>query len=122
MMLDSNDHSHSGPKSNGSNGATERRADGRFGPGNQVARGRKNPHARKVHRLRSALLRAVTPDDVRDVLTALLNQAKAGDVAAAKEFLSRVFGPVVSIDLVQRVAELEAELGIAQANAKGARR
>src|SRR4051812_46143730 len=90
------------PSTTGSNG---RGKGGRFGPGNKYARG--NPHARRVARLRAELLRAITPADVRDVALALLNQAKAGDVAAAKELLQRLLGPPVELDLLERLEALE---------------
>jgi hypothetical protein len=90
------------PSTTASNGRTE---GGRFGPGNKYARG--NPHARRVARLRAELLRAVTPADLRDVALALLNQAKAGDVAAAKELLQRLLGPPVELDLLERLETLE---------------
>src|SRR5687768_1674511 len=76
--------------------------------GNRCGRG--NPHARRVARLRSALLKAVTPDDLWDVVAALLSQAKAGDVAAAKELFQRLLGPPVELDLVERLASLEQRL------------
>ena len=90
------------PSTTGSNGRGE---GGRFGPGNKYARG--NPHARRVARLRAELLRAVTPADLRDVALALLTQAKAGDVAAAKELLQRLLGPPVELDLLERLETLE---------------
>src|SRR5687768_17027406 len=90
------------PSPTGSNGRGE---GGRFGTGNKYARG--NPHARRVARLRAELLRAVTPADLRDVVLALLNQAKAGDVAAAKELLQRLLGPPVELDLPERLETLE---------------
>jgi hypothetical protein len=63
---------------------------GRFAPGNRAGRG--NPHAARVSALRSALLDAVTPDDLRAVVAALVDRAKGGDVAAARELLDRAIG------------------------------
>ena len=74
-----------------------RSAGGRFGPGNRCARG--NPHARRVARLRAELLRAVEPQDLRDVVAALLAKAKAGEIAAVRELLQRLLGPPVGLDL-----------------------
>ena len=65
------------------------------------------PLAKRVARLRLALFRAVSPADLQDVVVALLAQAKAGDVAAAKELLQRLLGPPVELDLVERLGELE---------------
>ena len=75
------------PSPNGSNG---RAASGRFAKGNPGGPG--NPHARRAARLRSALYKAVTPDDLRDVIQALLSAAKGGDVSAAKELMQRLLG------------------------------
>ena len=86
------------PSTTGDDG---RVAGGRFGPGNKYAKG--NPHARRVARLRAELLRTVTPAGLREVVRALLNQAKSGDVAAAKELLQRLLGPPVELDLLERL-------------------
>lgn len=48
--------------------------------------------AKRVNDLRVALLNAVTPDDLDEVIRALVNQAKDGDVPAARELLDRIFG------------------------------
>ena len=93
------------PSTTESNGRGE---GGRFRLGNKSAKG--NPHARLVARLRAELLRAVTPADLRDVVAALLNQAKTGDVAAAKELLQRLLGPPVELDLLERLEALEQRL------------
>ena len=58
---------------------------GRFAKGNSGGPG--NPHAARVPKLRSALLEAVTVEDIQAVIAALMKQAKEGDVAAAKELL-----------------------------------
>jgi hypothetical protein len=81
---------------------------GQFASGNKGGPG--NPHARRVARLRSALLRAVTPDDLTAVVNALLTQAKAGDVQAAKELLQRLLGPPVAEDVLERLRGLEQAL------------
>ncbi len=65
-------------------------ATGRFGGGNTFGQG--NPHHKRVADLRSALLEAISPEDLRAILKKLIEQAKAGDVAAAKEVLDRIFG------------------------------
>src|SRR4051812_45694768 len=76
-----------------------RNANGKFSPGNLCAKG--NPFAKRVARLRSALFKAVSPADLREVLTALLTQAKAGDVASIKELLQRLLGPPEAVDLME---------------------
>jgi hypothetical protein len=92
--------------------ANDRGPRGRFAPGNRCARG--NPHAKKVARLRAALLAAVSPRDLREVVAALLQQAKGGDVAATKELLQRLLGPPVELDLIERMDALEAQLAAVQ--------
>ena len=77
------------PSANRVESEADRDTRGRFRPGNQAARGRSFPHAAQVSRLRSALLDAITEDDVRAVLAALVERARAGDVAAIREFLDR---------------------------------
>ena len=78
---------------------------GRFNKGNPGGPG--NPHGAKVARLRSAFLEAVTADDVREVLAALVAEAKSGNVQAMREFFSRTLGPAEAVDLMQRVEVLE---------------
>ena len=97
------------PSTTGSNG---RGAGGRFVAGNRFARG--NPHARRVALLRATLLKTVTPKDLRDVVMAVLKEAKEGDIAAAKELFLRLLGPPEELDLIERLDALEARLGAAQ--------
>ncbi|MCC6423752.1 MAG: hypothetical protein IT447_09770 [Phycisphaerales bacterium] len=63
---------------------------GRFLRGNRLGRG--NPFAKRITRLRSALLKAVTTEDIAEVVQMLMDKAKAGDVAAARELLDRTIG------------------------------
>jgi hypothetical protein len=63
---------------------------GRFTQGNRGGPG--NPFARKVAKLRSALLSAVSEDDVQAIGRRLARQAKKGDVAAAKVLLAYLIG------------------------------
>jgi hypothetical protein len=97
------------PSTTASNG---RGPKGRFGPGNRLAMG--NPHAAQVSRLRSALLDAVTPADIRAVVKALLAQARGGDVPAIRELLQRLLGPPVELDVLERLDRLEERLAQAQ--------
>lgn len=82
---------------------------GRFLPGNRAGRG--NPLARRAQRLRAELYRAVTPDDLRAVVAALVAQAKLGDVPAARELLSRLIGPPADL-LVQHEHQHEGPVDI----------
>ncbi len=92
------------PSTTGDNGRSPK---GTFLPGNKAARG--NPHARRVARLRSALLKAVTPADIRRIVKSLIEAAAAGDTAAAKIVLDRTLGRPDAIDLLSRIEELETE-------------
>ena len=97
------------PSTNGDNG---RQAGGRFAQGN--AGGPGNPHAKRVAKLRTALFKAVSPDDLKAVVAALLASAKGGDVAAAREQLQRLLGPPEAIDFVDRLEALEQNIASAQ--------
>jgi hypothetical protein len=99
------------PSTTGSDG---RGGGGRFAPGNKVAKG--NPHAKRVAQLRSALLKAVSPTDLRQVVSALLSAAKGGDVPAARELLQRLLGPPEALDLVERLHQLEQQIENLSAN------
>lgn len=93
------------PSPNGSNG---RDATGRFSKGNRGGPG--NPYAKRAGELRAAIYEAVTEEDLRQVIQALLTQAKTGDIAAAKELLNRLLGKPEPIDLIARLETLEANV------------
>lgn len=82
------------PSTNGANGEA-RDAQGRYMAGNPGGPG--NPYARRVARLRSLLLETVTEEDLRQIIEALVRQAKAGDMAAVRELLTRCLGTPDSI-------------------------
>ena len=69
---------------------------GRFAVGNTLGRG--NPHAAQVARLRSAMLAAVSEDDMKATIGKLVEMAKGGDVAAIKLLFDRVLGKVVTVE------------------------
>ena len=81
---------------------------GRFTSGNSFGKG--NPHAVRAQKLRSALFEAVSEEDLRAVVQALVTEAKAGNVQAAREVLDRTLGKPEAIDLLVRLEELEASL------------
>lgn len=91
------------PSLNGSNGRDNR---GRFKPGNKLGRG--NPHGRKVNELRTAILDAVSGEDLREIVEALIEKAKSGDVTAAREVFDRTVGRPLESDVQEKLAELEA--------------
>jgi len=78
---------------------------GRFVKGNQFGKG--NPLAKKVARLRAALLCAITPNDVQAIIKKLIKQARAGDLAAAKEVFDRAVGRPQELDFIEKLENLE---------------
>ena len=78
---------------------------GRFAKGNPGGPG--NPHARRAQELRTAFFAAVSDEDLRAVVLALVREAKGGDVAAARELLERCLGKAEAADLQDRLVELE---------------
>ncbi len=90
------------PSPNGGNGRDGR---GRFAEGNVGGPG--NPHARHVGQLRSALLAAVTREDMEAVIRKLVELAKNGNIQAAKEVLDRCLGKPQEADLIERIEHLE---------------
>lgn len=92
------------PFRNGGNGAgapavgAGRDAHGRFARGNPGGPG--NPRLAEVHRLRTAMLEAVTEQDLVQIIRAMVDKAVAGDVVAAREVLDRCLGkPKQSLDI-----------------------
>jgi len=73
-----------------SDGDNGRDAMGQFAPGNKFGKG--NPMLKKVAAWRRALRSAVTGKDIKEVVAALLAEAKSGDVPAARELLDRCLG------------------------------
>jgi len=79
---------------------------GKFAPGNKLGGG--NPHIKKVHLLRKALYDAVTENDVYAIVTKLIDQAKEGDVASAREVLDRTIGKAIGNDNLNITTDTEA--------------
>jgi hypothetical protein len=76
---------------------TGRETNGRFAKGN--AGGPGNPYARQVAALRRALLQLVTEEEIIAIARALLEQAKKGNVSAAKLLFSYTLGqPAKAVD------------------------
>src|SRR5688572_8602794 len=67
-----------------------RDVNGRFRSGNPGGPG--NPFARNVASLRMALLEAISHDDVKEVIEAIKEKARQGDVPAARLLLSYAIG------------------------------
>ena len=75
----------------------DRQNNGTFAAGNQFGRG--NPFARKVAAFRSALMEAVSEQDLKDIAGKLRDDAKAGDKAAAKLLFQYLIGkPQPAVD------------------------
>ena len=85
-----------------------RATNGRFGSGNTCAKG--NPFAKKIGQLRAALIRAVSEGDIEAIVRKLVEQARAGDIHAAREVLLRTLGKPQEADLLERLEELEGKL------------
>lgn len=67
---------------------------------------------RRVGQLRSALIQAVTTDDLKAIIRKLIEQAREGDIQAANLIMDRVLGKPIECDLLERLAELEVALGV----------
>lgn len=89
---------------------------GQFVKGNKASRG--NPHAAKVAKLRSAMLAAMTPDAVVRIIAELETLAESGDVQAIKEYLDRAVGKPIPLDVIERLEQVEAALGLEVPNAE----
>ena len=63
---------------------------GRFVKGNRCGGGYQYAKARAM--LQDALMRSVSPSDIRDIMQKLISMAKKGNISAAKEVLSRCLG------------------------------
>ncbi len=84
-----------------------RDSQGRFVKGNRGGPG--NPFARRTAALRVALCAALTEDDVRAIVLAMKEKAKAGDVAAAKLVLGYAVGRPVEVVNPDTLDEAEME-------------
>src|SRR5689334_5353886 len=93
------------PSTNRENG---RGSNGRFQPGWKGGPG--NPLNQRACELRSAMMEAVSRADVRAIMAALVEAAKAGDTIAAREILNRTIGTPGQADLLQRIEALETSI------------
>lgn len=74
------------------NEANGRTVGGKFAKGYKGGPG--NPYAKRTAEYRKAMMEAVTPEDVRGAIRALVLAARDGDVVAIKELLDRTVGKV----------------------------
>ncbi len=83
-----------GPEPSRTNG---RAPNDRFAKGNSGGPG--NPFARQVAAFRQEFMAAVTGEDIAVIVRALIDKAKAGDVAAARLVLQYTLGkPAATVD------------------------
>jgi hypothetical protein len=87
------------PSTNGRNGS------GQFATGNKYGKG--NPLFGKVATLRSAALKSITPATVKGLIKSLIDQAMAGDIAAAKLILPYLIGQPATAKELEAEADLE---------------
>ncbi|MCR9294589.1 MAG: hypothetical protein NXI32_17870 [bacterium] len=78
---------------------------GRFLSGNRIGKG--NPAAKQAQQLRFTLMNSVKPADLEQIIGKLIEKAAAGDVQAAKLIMDRVLGPPLSLDIEERISQLE---------------
>jgi hypothetical protein len=100
-------------KATSANANEGREANGRFAPGNPGGPG--NPFARKVAALRAALIDAVTPQDITEIMYLVVFNAKAGSLEWTKFLFQYAVGkprPAVNPDTL----DLD-ELTLTQASA-----
>ena len=83
----------------------KRRPDGKFAKGCKPGPG--NPEARKTAAYRRAIFEAVSIKDVQDVMRAMLENAKGGDVQAAKVVFERIMGAPEALDVAEKLKLLE---------------
>lgn len=104
--------------------ALKRLANGRFAVGNSGGPG--NPHARRTAHIKRVLLDAVSDDDLRGILRALIAQAKEGNAKAAEIVLGRLLGKVTAepldADLGMEVTERERPFPLGRDNVAEAER
>lgn len=79
----------------------------RFKKGNPGGPG--NPHNKKLQQFRSALMKAVSSEDLQEIIQKMAKKAKGGDVAAAKFLFDRLLGkPVETVNQTSLNANIPA--------------
>jgi hypothetical protein len=85
------------PPANGANGVRD--APGRSRQENSGWPG--SPFATKVARIRASFLNSVSEDDIRAIVGKMVELAKGGNLAVAREILQRTIGNVDPLDLTE---------------------
>jgi ribosomal protein L17 len=65
------------------------------------------------------MLSAVTISEIQEVMLALVERAKRGNISAAREVLDRCVGKTSEQEVIERLAELEAIVLTTQGEALG---
>jgi len=81
---------------------------GRFGKGNQAARGNSVP--RKAAQFSAKLFSAVSLADFSAIVRATIADAKKGDRYAHKLLFDSLIGPSIQIDLLEKMEQLERDI------------
>jgi len=71
-----------------------------------------NPLGKRIAQLRTAIIEAVSEDDVRRIVQSLVRKAIEGDTHAAAILFERTVGKPLEIDVIERLEQLEAALGV----------
>lgn len=66
-----------------------------------------NRLSRVQRRFRCALLSSITISEIQEIMAKLIQQAKNGNITAAREVLDRAVGKAAEQDIIDRLAELE---------------
>jgi len=78
---------------------------GRFAKGGKPGPGR--GHGNKVSAYRAAVFNAVSPEDAADVMRAMVEHAKQGDVSAARVVFERLLGAPEAMDVIEKLRMME---------------
>lgn len=82
-----------------------RRPDGRWAKGKKGGPG--SYLGQRIFKYRKAVFDAVSPEEVVEVMQAMVKNAKGGDVAAAKVVFERLLGAAEALDVAARLEVLE---------------
>jgi hypothetical protein len=105
-MSEDRSETGAGPSKQQAEDPWNRDGSGRFGKGNQGGPGA-SALAVKQTKLRIAMLAALQEEDVQEVVRKLIELAKEGSIAAAKEVLDRAAGKAEAYDLAVRLEQVE---------------
>jgi len=94
------------PSPKGVNGDRDR--NGRFTKGCRGGPG--NPLGKRIAQLRTAIIEAVSEEDIRRIVQSLVRKAIEGDTHAAAILFERTVGRPVELDVIERIESLEAQL------------